>query len=85
MAWLPGIEESMKPILTTAELRFVIFLAYMEILLFTVILIFVLSNIWQILIVQERWKTAPLLIFYILALVTVTERIILAVLSYELD
>ena len=71
--------------MTTAELRFVIFFVYMEILLFTVILIFVLSNIWQILIVQKRWKTAPLLIFYVFAFVTLTERILNSLLTYELD
>ena len=50
MAWLPGIEKSLKPTVTTPEYGFIIFWDYMQILLFTVILIFVSANIWQILI-----------------------------------
>ena len=82
MAWLPGIDNRYKQELTPAEYKFLIFWGYMLLILFTVILIFVLSNIWQILIVQERWKTAPLLIFYALAFVTVTERIIISILQF---
>ena len=33
-------------------------------------------NVWQILIKQERWKTPPLLLFYIFALIVVITRIV---------
>ena len=42
-------------------------------------------NVWQILIKQERWKTPPLLLFYIFALIVVISRIVNAVLPSNED
>lgn len=69
--------------MTHSQCRFLVFWDYMLILLFTVILAFVLANIWQILIVQGRWKTSPLLLFYVFTFLTVTQRIMLSITFFE--
>ena len=68
MAWLPGeYLPLLKEYLTTPQYRFMIFWQYLLIFIYVVILIIVIINIVQILILQRRWKTLPLLLFYLFA------------------
>lgn len=75
MAVLPNYDV-IKDQLTTAEYRTYVALSFITILVFSVIMLMVIANICQILVKQKRWKTVPLLFFYILALMVTWGRIL---------
>lgn len=51
-------------------------LLWINIVLFTALLVIVVLNSWQILLKQGKWRTRPLLIFYVMALLSVVLRLI---------
>ena len=84
MTWLPGnlLPLLKEDFLTTPEYRFVICWQYLLILIYTVILIIVITNIVQILILQRRWKTLPLLLFYIFAFIATLGRTVYSIILF---
>ena len=73
MAILPELEELSKE-WTDTQRRAYVSIHWLLIIFYAVLILITLANIWQILIKQERWKTLPLLVFYIFVFIAVLLR-----------
>ena len=57
------------------EYRIYASLHYFVTFVYLLLLILVVANIWKIIIKQERWKTLPLLCFYVFAFIAISARL----------
>lgn len=62
--------------MTTAELNWLVFAIYFSALCFVLQLALACHHIWLFLIKQEKYKTTPLLMFYILIVMLSVTRIL---------
>ena len=64
MAILPGYDEVSSQM---SDTQFSVYMSihWFLILFYAVLIMITIANIWQILIKQDRWKTLPLLVFYL--------------------
>ena len=73
MAILPGFDV-FKAEMTAGQYKTYGIVHYMLILVYALLLSLCLVNIWMILIKQGKWKTLPLLAFYILSFIAIASR-----------
>ena len=74
MAILPGFEENVKPYMSSTQYGVYVSVHWLLIFFYAALTALVVSNIWQILVKQRRWKTVPLLFFYIFVFISVVLR-----------
>ena len=82
---LPGLEnlEESPFNLSKVELRLQAGFQWLIILLNALLLAMVLTNFWCILIKQEKWKTFPMLVFYVISLIAVILRLLVMIWEFE--
>lgn len=73
MAILPDFDV-FKDEMTESEYKIYGFVHYLLIIMYALLLCLCLTNIWRILIKQGKWKTLPLLAFYILSFIAIASR-----------
>lgn len=78
--WLSNFQEEM----TVTQYRVFASIHYLVLLIFLLAFVLVIVNMWQILIKQAKWKTIPLLLFYVYAFICITLRVCCLV-TYGLD
>lgn len=83
MGILPGLSKQLKSELTPAEYWIFVCENWLLILIssFTTLLVF--ANFWQIIVKQRRWQSAPLLLFYGLAIISTVLRVIVNVMVFQ--
>ena len=74
MAILPGFDENVKPYMTKAQYDVYLSFHWLLIFFYASLTALVVFNIWQILVKQGRWRTFPLLAFYIFVFIAVVLR-----------
>ena len=74
MAILPGFDQSVKPYMTSTQYGVFVTVHLLLILFYAILTVFVGKNIWYILVKQGRWRTFPLLVFYIFVFIAVVLR-----------
>ena len=74
MAILPGFEENVKPYMSSTQYGIYVSVHWLLIFFYAALTALVVANIWQILVKQGRWKTVPLLSFYIFVFISVVLR-----------
>ena len=82
MSILKGYQD-VQEILSTTEYRVFAASVWIIVLLFTGLLILICINTWMILYKLEKWKTVPLLFFYMWSFLAVTFRLIRTILGLE--
>ena len=77
MFLLPGIEKFSKFYqYSDKQFNCLVSMQYIVILLYSFLLVLCLVNFWKILIRQGRWRTLPLLFFYIMSVTAISFRIV---------
>ena len=82
MTILPGFDKNVKPNMDETQYRVFMSWHWLLILLFGALIIMTVANIWQILVKQERWRTSPLLFFYIFVFLAVLLRELANIFGY---
>ena len=75
--------QGVQEILSTTEYRVFASSVWIILLLFTGLLILMCINIWMILYKLEKWKTVPLLFFYMWSFLAVTFRLIRTLIGFQ--
>ena len=84
MFLLPGIEFFCN-IYNYSDEQFhcLVAMQYIVILLYSFLLILCLVNVWKILIRQGKWRTLPLLFFYIMSVIAISFRIVASIYYFD--
>ena len=83
MEILPGFSTSIVSNMSPAQVKIYAAVTYLLIGLYTYLFVLVTMNGWNILIRQKRYKTLPLLAFYIFAFITISFRIVVLIWQFE--
>ena len=75
MTILPGLEH-LKEELTPTQYRSLVSVRLLLILLYLTLLTLCIVNIWLILILNKKYKTKPMLLFYIFAFLAIVFRLL---------
>ena len=77
MFLLPGIENFSEFYhYSDEQFNCLVSMQYIVILLYSFLLVLCLVNFWKILIRQGKWRTLPLLFFYIMSVIAISFRIV---------
>ena len=68
--------SNQKDEMSRTQYIMVIIVYYISILIYVAAFFLTILNIWQILIKQEKWKTMPLLVFYIYSFMAISIRLV---------
>ena len=72
------------PALTDGQYNFLLIENWLATLLYAGLCVFVVVNIWKILIKQGKWNTVPLLLFYIFSFLAIYAKFVLIILYGDL-
>ena len=82
MAVLPGIKILSDLLLSPIQIKVIVVENYLVVGVYAFLILLALVNIWQILIKQKKYKTLPLLFFYIYSFVAITLRVICLIFTF---
>ena len=74
MAILPGYDKLTENDVSKAQMKCLATMQYLLTFLFALLLVFVLSNLWNFIIKQGKYRNQPLLMFYILSIILIIFR-----------